>query len=140
MKKVILFAFLALTLSPTLNSCSKDDDAAREEIVTAPFEGEWTFSKEGEIVNGQEVLNDYNHSISCAKDYLVITSDGKANFYYYTQNTCAAETDSYNWVKINSKNYTFSDSFESFNVEVLHLTKTELKIKFPNGEIFMFTK
>jgi hypothetical protein len=140
MKKAFLL-FTTLSVVVILNSCSKDDEGTTLSAVveTPKFESKWIYSKESSIVNGQELLAEYAHTPSCSKDYLEIKTDGTASYNYYLKG-CVIEIDKYNWVKKDDKNYTFSDGKDSFNIEIVNLTTTELKIKYVNGGIDVFVK
>jgi hypothetical protein len=67
MKKIILLA-VALVSLVTITSCSKDDDSAS-------LQGNWVVLKSGELVNGQEVLEDViPDDDGCNQDYIQITA------------------------------------------------------------------
>ncbi|MFZ4679660.1 MAG: hypothetical protein ACOYLP_05780 [Flavobacterium sp.] len=67
MKKVILLAVALVSLA-TITSCSKDDDAS--------LQGKWVEFKTGELVNGQEVLEDVvPDNDGCQQDYTQITAN-----------------------------------------------------------------
>ncbi|PDS21691.1 hypothetical protein B0A78_13970, partial [Flavobacterium columnare NBRC 100251 = ATCC 23463] len=67
-----LFLVLSILLLG-LSSCSKDDDSTPITSV-ASLEGKWQLTKEGGIINNQEVLTDYQHTSGCAKDYMEFLS------------------------------------------------------------------
>jgi Lipocalin-like domain len=141
MKKIATQIIACTLIVLTLFSCSKNDDKKTEE--TNLIIGKWIFSKKGSIVNGQEVLTDYNHTSGCSKDYLEIKADGTGSYYFYESNVspCLLSTpDNFTWVKKDNNNYTFTDAPDSSNIEILSLTANELKIKFSNGEIETFVK
>ncbi len=68
MKKIILLAVALVSLA-TITSCSKDDDSAS-------LQGKWEELKFGELVGGQEVLEDVvPDSDGCQQDYTQITAN-----------------------------------------------------------------
>ena len=70
MKKIILLA-VALVSLITITSCSKDDDSAS-------LQGNWVVLKSGELVNGQEVLEDViPDDDGCNQDYIQITATNR---------------------------------------------------------------
>ena len=67
MKKLALLFVAVLAVGVT--SCSKDDDAGQ-----AALEGKWEITKEGGIIQGQEVLTNYQHAAGCNKDFTMISA------------------------------------------------------------------
>ncbi len=71
MKKIILLAVALVSLA-TITSCSKDDEAS--------LQGKWVVFKNGELVNGQEVLEDViPDDDGCQQDYTQITANSSIN-------------------------------------------------------------
>ena len=67
MKKIILLAVALVSLA-SITSCSKDDDAS--------LQGKWVEFKSGELVNGQEVLEDViPDDDGCQQDYTQVTAN-----------------------------------------------------------------
>ena len=136
MKKFKQLALLFLAVSVTLVSCNKDDDEA------AALEGKWEYSKEGSIINGQELLIDYQHTSGCNKDYSEIIAGGILKDVYYESNGaggCDEFIDTLNWSR-NGNTITVSDSGFSTTGEIVELTNTTLKTKYTDpddGSIFI---
>lgn len=91
MKRLLLFVSV-LTLG--LTSCSSDDDSSS----SASIEGTWEWSKEGTIVNGHEVLYDYDHECANNKDYVQILSGGVVKEFWYDTD-CTEDVWEANWSK-----------------------------------------
>lgn len=126
MKKFQRLVLLFLVGSLTLVSCNKDNDKE------ASIEGKWLYSKEGTIVNGQELLVDYQHTSGCNKDYTEIIAGGSVKDVYYESNGnggCDQITDTGSWSRNGN---TISATFSGYTNtgEILELSDTTLKIKF----------
>jgi hypothetical protein len=122
MKKIIALLFLSLSII----GCSKDD--ASENTTSTSIEGKWQFYKEGGIVNGQEVLTDYQHSTGCTKDYTEILTGGVLKDHYFNS-SCTESVDTGNWVKNNTTLTLTYPGETPTNAEILELTATTLKVK-----------
>ena len=119
MKKLALLFVAVLAVGAT--SCSKDDDAAQ-----AAFEGKWEYSKEGEIIQGQEVLTDYNHQAGCDKDFSMITATTIIDHEFAD----ACDESLYPLAYTRTGNtVTITDGSEVFTATILQLDNTTLKIK-----------
>lgn len=130
MKKRILLFVSIVSLSLTFNSCSKDDDSSSS--TSGTIVGEWEFLKEGVIESGVELLDPYQHTSGCTKDYIEFKSNGIAEDYSYEKpaGSCIEYVDSATWTKEGnalSVNYGGGDFFDG---EILTLNSTTLKIRF----------
>ena len=139
MKKITLLFISIITIGLTYVSCNKDDDEK-----TAAIEGKWIFSKEGET---ESTLADYEHTVGCDKDYIVISSDGKITSYSYGKegSSCIQEVYTGNWVRNGNKVTITYDEDEIYEIEIANLTNSELKTKDINpegddGYITVFTR
>ena len=75
MKKIILLAVALVSLA-TITSCSKDDDSAS-------LQGKWEVLKYGELVNGQEVLEDViPDGDGCQQDYTQVTANSIISYEF----------------------------------------------------------
>lgn len=124
MKRFKKLVVLFLAVSVSLVSCEGDD------ANTAALEGKWQFSKEGEIVNGQEVLETYEHEAGCTKDFLDFKAGGIFNDHYFeiTEATCTEYLDTGTWSR-NGNQLTISGEEGSQIVTIVELTTTTFKIK-----------
>jgi len=125
-KKVVVL-FLAVSVS--LVSCEGDDAS------TAALEGKWQFSKEGTIVAGQEVLEDYMHTEGCTKDFLEFKSGGIFIDHYFEmpEAMCTEYLDTGTWTR-NGNQLTISGEEGSQIVTIVELTNTTFKIKVDDGD------
>ncbi|WP_333601372.1 lipocalin family protein [Flavobacterium sp.] len=133
MKTKLIFAvlFSAFLFNSCSNSSSSDDSPS---II-----GTWKYSREGSVVNGEEVLTPYTgNQDGCDKDKSEFKADGTIIDTYYTS-TCDAVGHSGTYTKSGSTiTTTFSDG--SFTFTILKLTSTVLKVKNSDGDILEFIK
>ncbi|MCZ8196101.1 MAG: lipocalin family protein [Flavobacterium sp.] len=122
--KSLVLLFLVATVS--LVSCNKDDDATP---AAAALEGKWQYSKQGTIVNGQEVLVDYDHATGCTKDYIEFLSAGVFKEHSFFGTSCEEDIFTGTWVR-NGSTVTATVDGEASPAEILELTSTTLKIKY----------
>ena len=120
--KIALFSMLALGL--TLTSCGDDDSKSNN---TPSLVGKWTYSKEGEIVDGKETLRDYEHTTGCSKDYVEITATTLTDVDY-EGSVCTEHKDAAPYVKNGNSIVVMFDG-EPQTAEIVTLTATTLKIK-----------
>lgn len=128
MRKFMLFFVSILSVVMFSVSCDDDDD---NNVPPAPsLVGTWIYSKEGTIVDGTEVLIDYQHTAGCAKDQTTFSSTGVITDVYYdsTDTPCEQFTDEGTYTVSGS---TITVNVDGINVtgEIVTLTATELKIK-----------
>ena len=135
MKKITLLFVSIITIGLTSVSCNKDDDNS-----TPAIEGKWIFSKEGET---ELTLTDYEHTIGCNKDYMVIAAGGQITFYSYDKegSSCIESIETATWKREGNTitvNYGGEDIFET---EIINLTNAELKTKdTEDGYFTVFTR
>ncbi|MEW5677069.1 lipocalin family protein [Flavobacterium enshiense] len=123
MKKVLLLvSFLAIGFT----SCNKDDDSS--DAAPANIEGKWAYTKSGAIVNGQEVLANYEHECTTKKDYLELLTGGVANDVYYPSD-CVADAIAGTWSRTGNVLTRTIDGVTT-NEEVYVLNATTLKVKY----------
>ena len=122
MKKLALLFVAVLAVGVT--SCSKDDDAAQASLV-----GTWEYSKDGAIIQGQEVLTPYQHAAGCSKDFTVITATTIVDTDFYGSD-CFETTSTVAYTR-NGNTLTITDGGEVFTGTILQLDNTTLKIKGP---------
>ncbi|MET2996876.1 lipocalin family protein [Flavobacterium columnare] len=131
-----LFLVLSILLLG-LSSCSKDDDSTPITSV-ASLEGKWQLTKEGGIINNQEVLTDYQHTSGCAKDYMEFLSGNITKEHYFKNPNCQETIDTGTWNKTNNSvviTFTNVPTPTNVNFEILELTSTTLKMKFVRSGI-----
>ena len=131
--KSLVLLFLVATVS--LVSCNKDDDDATPTATT--FEGKWQYSKEGAIVNGQEVLTNYVHASGCTKDYVEFLSAGVFKDHSFFGASCEEDVFTGTWSK-NGSMVTVTADGDSSTAEIIELTATTLKVKYTDaGTVFV---
>ena len=124
MKQIKIALFSTLALGLTLTSCGDDDSKSNN----APsLIGKWTYSKEGEIVDGKETLNDHPHAAGCSKDYVEFTATTLTSVEY-EGSQCTEHKDAAPYVK-NGNSIVVTFNGESETAEIVALTATTLKIK-----------
>ena len=104
-------------------SCNKDDDGGSQ----AALEGKWIYSKEGVAGGGQEILDDYEHSEGCAKDYTEIIAGGTVKDVWYYGSECTEDIEESTWTR-EGNTVTVGTGEDADQFEILNLTDTELKI------------
>ena len=120
MKNLALLFVAALAIGTT--SCNKDDDSS-----SASLEGKWEYSREGGIIQGQEVLTNYVHETGCAKDFAQISSTSIVD-HEFSGSDCLEETYTLNYTR-NGNTITITEGGEVFTATILQLDNTTLKIK-----------
>jgi len=136
MKRITLLFVSIITIGLTSVSCNKDDDDN-----TAAIEGKWVFSKEGDT---EATLIDWNHTVGCNKDYMVIEPGGQITFYYYDKDdgTCIEDKEIATWVRTGNTISITSSGIQILETEIINLTNSELKTKDTDvdGSITVFTR
>jgi hypothetical protein len=130
MKKLLLLVSV-LTLGFT--ACNKDDETVVQPTDTnGTLEGRWEFLQQGSIVNGQELLNNYDHEEGCTKDFSeFLTGGGFINYDYYSSangTNCNESVGSGSWTRSGNM-LTVTTSGNTETVEIMTLNATTLKIK-----------
>ncbi len=119
MKKLAIL-FIALTAS--LTSCNNDDDAT----TTAELQGKWIYSQEGSILNGQEVLTNYDHETGCPKDFVMISATTFVD-HEFEGADCLESTDTKTYTR-NGNTITVTQDGMTYTGEITQLTNSTLKI------------
>lgn len=120
MKNLALLFVAALAIGTT--SCNKDDDSS-----SASLEGKWEYSREGGIIQGQEVLTDYVHTAGCAKDFSQISATTIVDHDFFGDD-CLESTYTLNYTR-NGNTITITEGGEVFTATILQLDNSTLKIK-----------
>jgi hypothetical protein len=124
MKNTLKFASVFLLVTLSLISCSKDDDGPS---TSGNIVGKWEFFKEGEIINGNEILTNYEHQAGCTKDNTEFNTDGSfVDSYYYEE--CESEISMGTYTK-SGNTLTRNDGFDDFSYTIVELNSTTLKVK-----------
>lgn len=124
----LLFALMVATLG--FVSCSKSDSNSDQPVVT--LEGKWQFTKEGTIANNQEVLNNYEHTAGCTKDYIEILTSNVVKDHYFDNPNCQETIDTGSWTKNNNFLTIVYPNITVYS-EILELSATTLKLKYANS-------
>lgn len=134
MKKIIVLFVSIITIGLTSVSCNKDDDN------NVSIEGKWVLSKEGET---ESTLTDYEHTLGCDKDYMVIAAGGQIIFYSYDNEsgTCSENIETGTWIKNGNIVSISFGGIVVLETEIINLTNTELKTKdTEDGYITVFSR
>lgn len=145
MKK--LFLLVATILSISFIGCSNDDDnsssASQHELIL----GNWRYSQEGTIVNGQEILDIYDNAApQCGFDYLEFRSSSESKEYIYDtdiNSNCMNFLNSGNWSISGNNQLSITLDSSTTIFEILLLNQTTLKVKYVSGgvaRIIVFNK
>ena len=126
LKKLFLISTI-LTLG--LSSCSKNDSSAETPAVS--IEGKWQYTKEGLSINNPEVLTDYGHASGCSKDYIEILPGNTIKVHYFNNPNCEENVNVGTWNRNNNSFVTTYSDQTVINAEIVELTNTTLKIKYP---------
>ena len=119
--KKILFLCLGVTM---FASCSSDDSSSSSSSIV----GSWEYSKEGAIVNGQEVLVDYENDCATSNDYIQFLDNGTLNDVYYWDD-CEEDITPGTWSKTgNTATVTIDGETQTANI--LTLNSTTLKVSY----------
>ena len=125
MKKLTKTLVILFIASLSLVSCNDDD----ENVFSGNLLGKWNYSKEGEIVNGQEVLTNYEHETGCAKDNVEFKSNGTfVNTDYFGDN-CVEDQAEGTYTR-NGNTIVASSYGESTTLTIKQLNSTMLKITY----------
>ena len=120
-KKALVLPFMAIALG----ACSSDDDGG----TSASLEGKWEFSKDGVVLNGQEVFMDYEHTPGCLKDFTVFHANNQIKDYYYQYEDCEEVIDTGVWARSgDALTLTYPD--DTVNATITELNATTLKLRF----------
>ncbi len=145
MKKLL---FLVATLvSISFIGCSNDDDNSSSTSQHELILGNWRYSQEGIIVNGQEVLDNYDNAApQCGLDYLEFRSSSESKEYIYDtdiNSNCINFLNSGNWSISGNNQLSITLDSSTTIFEILLLNQTTLKVKYVSGgvaNIIVFTK
>ena len=139
MKKNILFFVLVIGISSIFVSCSKSDSNNSPSIV-----GKWEYSQEGEILNNQEVLTDYQNTSGCEKDFVEFKSDNSfsdVNFNL-SGSVCSPDITTGTYTQSGNSIITTSGNLSVTN-QIITVNTTTLKVKYTSDShlyVNVFTK
>ena len=139
MKNIKILLVTAIIAAFSLTSCNKDDNNS---TPSTSLVGKWNYSKEGTVVNGQEVLIDYtDNETGCSKDYVQFTATNTFSDIDYdsSEAPCEMFTTTGTYSKSGSTVTLTSGGF-TVSGTILNLTATELKVKDTQGNITVYTK
>ncbi len=129
MKKLVVTSIVFLMVLIGAASCDKDEDSETANTGAA-LEGKWQYSKEGEIVNGKEVLVDYVPETGCSKNYIEFLPKNVFKGHYFYNPNCQEDVYTATWTKNNNSVVFSSPGEPNFTEEILELTNTTLKLKY----------
>lgn len=110
-----------------LSSCSKDSSSGQG--TGGALEGKWQFTKDGVMVNNQEVLDNYAHTSGCTKDYVEILTGNVIKEHYFNNPNCQETIDVGAWSRTNNNLVFTYPNQSNTTLEILELTSTTLKVK-----------
>ena len=129
MKKFSVLLLSVLFVSFSFTSCSSDDDN-NGGAGDATLVGSWEFSKSGYLVEGEEILEDYDHwAPECGLDHIVFNANntGFAVEYDIWDDECEEWEDAFAWT-LNGDVLTIEDDEDSAELDVIELTGSTLKV------------
>lgn len=123
--KMLMLAFM---VSLFVVSCSKDDDPTTQDLLV----GKWEFMQSGYIDStGKETLYDWSGDCDTKKDYIeFLEGNVLREIFYYD---CTKTYESLEQWNLTDKTISTvnSDEFGSRNLEIVELTNSLLKVRFP---------
>jgi hypothetical protein len=125
MKKSVLVVLAAIFV---FMSCSDDDQNAPNPLI-----GTWEFSLEGTLMDGEEMMEGYEHAMGCSKDMLLFLPNGvyQKKSFQNENADCEMILESGSWaLSENQLVLIHGDVVELVNAEILTLSNTTLKFKF----------
>lgn len=126
--KTKIFYLLALALCfGSLSSCV-DDDLSDIDVDSFIIVGDWEYFKEGEIINGTEVLEKYENECATKKDHIDFKQSGTVNDYDYDEN--CVENMNTGTYSVKNKKLSITIGGITTDVDILHLTGKTLKISY----------
>mgnify|MGYP001007015091 CR=1 FL=1 len=128
MKQSIFYA-LAFMLTIGTISCSSDDDKGSD---SGSIVGKWTYSQEGYILNGTEILEAYDHECSTKKDFLEFFNNGTATDNYYYSD-CTSDIENFNYQINGNKvimSYMGNGETVTEELNILTLNSSMFKVSF----------
>ena len=122
MKKSILLVVALIAVS--ISSCSSDD-----ENVEVSLSGKWEPVKQGIVISGQELVEDFEHTVGCNKNYAEFTATTtiQHDFEKNMSNQCVEETYTYNYSRTGNTITILQDG-ELLTLTILELNATTLKL------------
>ena len=138
MKKTLSILLFFVSTSLLFTACSSDDDSGA--TTSGELVGKWEFFQEGEIVNGQEILEPYEHAAGCSKDNLEFEAGGvfKSNIYYNFQAPCGLYTETGTWTRNGNVITVVSILGGTEEIQILVVDATTLKVRYEDeGYIYI---
>ncbi len=124
--KQSIFYVLAFMLTFGMISCSSDDDKGSE---SATILGKWYISQNGYILNGTEILEDYDHECATKKDFVEFFNDGTVKDSYY-DTACVVDTDTGTYTLDGNTlvvSYMYDGEIDTQQATIVTLNETTLK-------------
>lgn len=123
MKKLVILFLSVLSSGLLLTSCSDDDGDG------ASIEGKWEFYEEGTSFMGAELLEPYEHTPGCEKDFIELFSGGNYQdvIHYNDGEGCLEDSSTGTWSR-SGNTVTITSGGEANTVTILTLNDTTLKV------------
>ncbi|OWP83232.1 hypothetical protein BWK59_11635 [Flavobacterium davisii] len=137
MKKAIILLMSIASLS-SIYSCTKENDQTTSIVATPKIEGKWFIIKQGEIKNGEEILQDFtDNQPGCSKNYYIFDTDGNMSSTSFSSNCQINSVEKATWKREGNiiKLYEKDTILKTF--EIIKHTDTELKMKFIQNNVVL---
>jgi hypothetical protein len=121
-----LLTLALITFILFFSSCSND----QENKNAVSLEGKWEYQLLGTLVENNEILEDYEHSELCSKDFMVLGTGGSYQNHLFEHNGIGCETniENGNWQKLEN-HLILSLNGEVLSAEIIRLEKHLLKLR-----------
>jgi hypothetical protein len=140
MKKIVILSMALFSLGFVSVSCSSDDNGGG--IKSTDLLGRWEFARAGQLVNGQEVYEDYQHEIGCPKDFLQLNSDGTGRVDTFTaddEGNCEEDSMMLTAWSLNGNRFTSTSDGVTESSEIVSVTASSMKVKSVESDGTYFT-
>lgn len=127
MKKKSLL-FVGMFVSALMLSCS-DDDTASDNLIN----GTWEFKLMGTLIDGNEIMEAYEHASGCSKDEISFLPRGvyRKKSFQNEGSGCELFQETGSWsLSGNQLVLVHDDIVELINAEIITLNTSALKFKF----------
>ncbi len=129
MKKTI-YLFLAVVLTTSMSISCNSDDNGQGGNNSSLIVGKWEITKTGVLIEGEEVLEDYEHQEGCNRDFTEFTNNGKMLDYTYYNYGSGCEEDIYESVySVSANSLNITTEGETFIAVIQTLNSNTLKVR-----------
>lgn len=140
MKKIVILTLAIFTAGFMSMSCSSDDEGGG--IKATDLLGRWEFARAGQLVNGQEVYEDYQHETGCPKDFLQLNSDftGRVDtFSADGEGNCDVDSMALTLWSLSGNRFTSTSDGVTESSEIVSVTASSMKVKSVESDGTFFT-